>query len=155
VKLTRSASLSISVTKSHFTGMDDMADRTFTIRQLCDEFEVTPRTLRFYESKGLLAPHRRGQTRLFTLGDRARLKLILRGKRFGFSLAEIKELLDLYDRDGDQVAQLSATLEAARRHRSELVGKRRELDAALVDLDAHMEQIEGLLAQKMPNERTG
>ncbi len=125
-----------------------MSEKTFTIRELCDEFEVTPRTLRYYEAKELLAPHRIGQRRLFTLRDRARLKLILRGKRFGFSLSEIKELLDLYDRGDGQVAQLSATLAAAKRHRAELVAKRDELDAALVDLDAQMDQLETMLAER-------
>ncbi len=68
-----------------------------TIREMCDAFDVTPRTLRFYEAKELLFPIREGQKRLFTRRDRARLKLILRGKRFGFSLEEIRQLLDLYD----------------------------------------------------------
>ncbi len=125
-----------------------MRERTYTIRELCDEFEVTPRTLRYYEAKELLAPRRAGQRRLFTMRDRARLKLILRGKRFGFSLAEIKELLDLYNREDGQVAQLSAALAAARRHRAELSAKRDELEAALVDLDAQMDQIEALLVSK-------
>ena len=129
-----------------------MAETTFSIRELCDAFEVTPRTLRFYESKGLLAPHRRGQRRLFTLRDRARLKLILQGKRFGFSLAEIKELLDLYDRGDDQRTQLAATLEAAGRHLVELRDKRRELDEAIRDLEAEMRRIEGLLAERSRRE---
>jgi DNA-binding transcriptional MerR regulator len=129
-----------------------MPETTFTIRALCDEFEVTPRTLRFYEAKGLLAPHRDGQRRLFTVRDRARLKLILRGKRFGFSLAEIKDLLDLYDRGDNQRTQLAATLEAARRHEVELREKRRELDAALTELDAHIREVEGLLAERLERE---
>lgn len=132
-----------------------MAEPTFSIRQLCDEFEVTPRTLRFYEAKGLLSPNRRGQTRLFTVRDRARLKLILRGKRFGFSLSEIKELLDLYVRNGDQTAQLSATLEAARRHHQELVEKRDELDLALADLEREMGEIEEILASRPKQEKAG
>ncbi len=96
-----------------------MAHRTYTIGELCAEFAVTPRTLRFYEYKELLAPVREGQRRLFSQRDRARLKLILRGKRFGFSLDEMKDLLDLYSADKTQVTQLSATLEAARRHHAE------------------------------------
>ena len=70
-----------------------MTDELMTIRQMCDAFEVTARTLRFYEAKELIAPIREGQKRLFTKRDRARLKLILRGKRFGFSLEEIRQLL--------------------------------------------------------------
>lgn len=125
-----------------------MGNQTYTIRQLCDEFEVTPRTLRFYESKELLAPIRQGQRRLFTPRDRARLILILRGKRFGFSLSEIKDLLELYDHDDDQVSQLSATLAAAKRHLAELNAKRAELDEAIADLEANMATVEKLLATK-------
>ena len=79
-----------------------MSDELMTIRQMCDTFDVTPRTLRFYETKELVSPVREGQHRLYARRDRARLKLILRGKRFGFSLEEIRQLLDLYDRDDGQ-----------------------------------------------------
>jgi len=74
-------------------------NRTFTIRQLTKEFSVTARTLRFYEDEGLIAPERRGQTRIYSVKDRARIMLILRGRRLGFSLAEIREYLDLYDQN--------------------------------------------------------
>ena len=80
-----------------------MTETTYTIGEMCADFEVTPRTLRFYEYKELLAPIREGQKRLFTNKCRARLSLILRGKRFGFSLAEIKDLLDLYNVGDGQV----------------------------------------------------
>ena len=73
-------------------------NRTYTIRQLTKEFSVTARTLRFYEDEGLIAPERRGQTRIYSARDRARIILILRGRRVGFSLAEIREILDLYAR---------------------------------------------------------
>jgi len=122
-----------------------MTTMTYSIGELCAEFGVTPRTLRFYEYKELLAPVRDGQRRLFTQCDRVRLKLILRGKRFGFSLDELKDLLDLYDTDPTRVAQLSATLEAAARHHAELVAKRDELTVALADMEAHMRDLQGLL----------
>ncbi|MGR3738092.1 MAG: MerR family transcriptional regulator, partial [Limimaricola soesokkakensis] len=93
-----------------------MTDQTMTIRQMCDSFDVTPRTLRFYEAKELLFPIREGTKRLFTRRDRARLKLILRGKRFGFSLEEIRQLLDLYETDDQQEVQLARTYEVAERH---------------------------------------
>lgn len=125
-----------------------MTERTFSISELCHEFDVTPRALRFYEYKELLAPIRDGQKRLFTNRDRARLKLILRGKRFGFSLAEIKDLLDLYEADRSQVTQLSATLDAAQRHREELTVKRDELNDALADLDEQIRLIQEMLEQK-------
>lgn len=125
-----------------------MPDRTYTIGELCAEFGVTPRTLRFYEYKELLAPRREGQKRLFTHRDRARLKLILQGKRFGFTLDEMKDLLDLYDVDPSRVTQLRATLEAARRHHAELVAKRDELARAIVDLEGHMREIERMIAER-------
>ena len=80
---------------------------TMTIRQMCDAYDVTPRTLRFYEAKELLFPERLGQKRLFTKRDRARLKLIIRGKRFGFSLEEIRQLLDLYHVGDQQETQFN------------------------------------------------
>ena len=92
---------------------DLMDPETMTIREMCDAFDVTPRTLRFYESKELLFPIRDGQKRLFTRRDRARLKLILRGKRFGFSLEEIRQLLELYHVGDQQETQLKRTLEVA------------------------------------------
>ena len=95
----------------------------------------TPRTLRFYESKELLTPVRDGQKRLFTRRDRARLKLILRGKRFGFSLEEIRQLLDLYDRDDKQLTQLTKTYEIAQARLADIVARREELDEAIKDLE--------------------
>ena len=119
-----------------------------TIQEMCAAFDVTPRSLRFYESKDLLAPVRKGQHRLFTPRDRARLKLILRGKRFGFSLEEIRQLLNLYDIGDQQVTQISRTYEAALKHREEMIAKRDELTEAIEDLDAHLKWAEGVLASK-------
>ena len=104
---------------------------TMTIREMCEEFDVTPRTLRFYESKELLFPTRQGTRRLFTKRDRARLKLILRGKRFGFSLEEIRQLLNLYHVDDSQAAQLTKTLEIARGHLGGMISQREELEKAI------------------------
>jgi DNA-binding transcriptional MerR regulator len=126
-----------------------MNDRTFTIGELCAEFDVTPRTLRFYEYKELLAPRREGQKRLFTCRDRARLKLILRGRRFGFALDEMKDLLDLYDVDRSQVTQLAAILEASERHLAEMVEKRDALDAAITDFEQQMAEGRRLLDERL------
>ena len=82
----------------------DIPTDVMTIREMCEAFDVTPRTLRFYEAKELLTPIRVGTRRIFTRRDRARLALILRGKRFGFSLEDIRQTLDLYDRDGGLTA---------------------------------------------------
>ena len=122
-----------------------MNSKTFSIGELCAEFNVTPRTLRFYEYKELLAPIRERQRRLFTLRDRARLKLILRVKRFGFSLNEIKDLLDLYDVDPTLITQIAATMVVARSHHIELTARRDELNAAIAELDRFMTEGQRIL----------
>lgn len=111
-----------------------MTEKIMTIREMCDSFEVTPRTLRFYEAKELLFPVREGQKRLFTKRDRARLKLILRGKRFGFSLEEIRQLLDLYDMGDQQATQIKRTYEIAQQRLQDMVEQRDELNEAIEDL---------------------
>ncbi len=116
-----------------------MSDDTKTIRQMVETYGVTARTLRFYESKELLSPIRDGQKRLFTRRDEARLKLILRGKRFGFALEEIRQLLDLYDMGDQQQTQLRATYELGQRHLAALKAKRAELDEAITDLTEQLE----------------
>ena len=122
-----------------------MTADTMTIRQMCDAFEVTPRTLRFYEQKELLFPIREGQKRLFTKRDRARLTLILRGKRFGFSLEEIRQLLDLYYIGDQQATQLNRTLEIAGDRLQDMERQRAELDVAIYDLKAQMGLVEEML----------
>ncbi len=114
-------------------------DQLMTIREMCDLFEVTPRTLRFYEQKELLFPIREGQKRLFTRRDRARLKLILRGKRFGFSLEEIRQLLDLYYIGDQQKTQLEKTYEVAQDRLADMKKQREELDTAIAELEEQME----------------
>ena len=109
-------------------------DKLMTIREMCTAYEVTPRTLRFYEAKELLSPVREGQKRLFTRRDRARLKLILRGKRFGFSLEEIRQLLDLYHMGDQQQTQLARTFAIAQERLADMVLQRDELDDAINDL---------------------
>ena len=111
-----------------------MTDDLMTIRQMCDAFDVTARTLRFYEAKELLFPIREGQKRLFTKRDRARLKLILRGKRFGFSLEEIRQLLDLYHMGDQQHTQLKRTYEIACERLADMERQRDELTGAIDEL---------------------
>jgi DNA-binding transcriptional MerR regulator len=127
-----------------------MSDELMTIRQMCDAFEVTPRTLRFYESKELLFPNREGQKRWFTRRDRARLKLILRGKRFGFSLEEIRQLLDLYDAEGGQYAQIAKTYDIARERLGALVMQRDEMNAAIAELEEQLRWGEKMMAEMSP-----
>jgi DNA-binding transcriptional MerR regulator len=109
-----------------------------TIRQMCDAYDVTPRTLRFYEAKELLTPIREGTKRLFTRRDRARLKLIQRGKRFGFSLEDIRQTLDLYDRDGSAAAQRQRAYELAVERLAVMEAQRAELDVAIAELKAEL-----------------
>jgi DNA-binding transcriptional MerR regulator len=121
-------------------------DRIMTIREMCDAFDVTPRTLRFYEAKELLFPIREGQKRLFTKRDRARLKLILRGKRFGFSLEEIRQLLDLYHMGDQQQTQLARTYEIAQQRLADMEAQRDELTQAIDELKEQMRWGEKMLA---------
>lgn len=123
-----------------------MTTETMTIREMCDAFNVTPRTLRFYEAKELLFPIRQGQKRLFTKRDRARLKLILRGKRFGFSLEEIRQLLDLYYMDDQQKTQIERTYAIARERLADMEAQRDELTETINDLRDQLEWGERILA---------
>lgn len=119
-----------------------MTDTVMTIRQMCDAFDVTPRTLRFYEAKELLFPIREGQKRLFTRKDRARLKLILRGKRFGFSLEEIRQLLDMYSVEDDGAKQREGTLAGYKLRLEEFRQKERELQSVIADLEDQIDWLQ-------------
>ena len=118
-----------------------------TIREMCETFDVTPRTLRFYEAKELLFPVRDGQKRLFTRRDRARLKLILRGKRFGFSLEEIRQLLELYEPGEKQLKQLIRTYELAQERLADMERQREELTEAIDDLKDQLKWGEQAIAE--------
>ena len=116
-----------------------MTETHMTIRQMCEAFDVTPRTLRFYEAKELLSPVRQGTRRLFTRSDRARLKLILRGKRYNFSLEDIRQLLDLYDPETENYHQQSRACELAQIKLDELTAQRDELAEIITELRAEIE----------------
>jgi len=116
-----------------------MEEELMTIRQMCDAFDVTPRTLRFYESKELIFPLREGQKRFYSRRDRGRLKLILRGKRFGFALEEMRQLLNLYDRGDAQEEQLKRTYAAARERLAQMEHQRDELNEAIDELREQLE----------------
>ncbi len=124
-----------------------MAEDVMTIREMCVAFEVTPRTLRFYEAKELLFPIRQGQKRLFTRRDRARLKLILRGKRFGFSLEDIRQLLDLYAHTDGARVQMEKTIEMSQVRLTEMLRQREDLDAAISELRGQIAWGERALAE--------
>ena len=125
--------------------------RTYSIRQLCREFSATARALRFYEDKGLLTPARKGQTRVYDARDRARLKLILRGRRIGFTLTEIQEMLDLYDRNDGNTHQMAIAL---RRHRAQIEAlkqQREDLDAAIEMAEEACAAMESRLTEQRPD----
>jgi DNA-binding transcriptional MerR regulator len=111
-----------------------MSETYMTIREMCDAYDVTPRTLRFYEAKELIFPLRQGTKRLFTKRDRARLTLILRGKRFGFSLEDLRQLLDLYDPQGRNLEQLSAAYDLAKKRLDQMKKQRDDLEIAITEL---------------------
>jgi DNA-binding transcriptional MerR regulator len=123
-----------------------MTDALMTIRQMCDAYDVTPRTLRFYESKELLSPIRQGQKRLYTNRDRGRLTLILRGKRFGFSLEDIRQLLDLYDGGRGREEQLVRTVEAAHKRLDAMKVERQHLDSAISELEGQIRGAQDMLS---------
>ncbi len=125
-----------------------MTNQTYTIGEMCEAFSVTPRTLRFYESKELLYPQRIGQKRLFAKSDRARLKLILQGKRFGFSLEEIRQLLELYNIDDQQTTQLTRTFELGIERLAAMKAQRDELNNAIDDLSEQLVWVENALSQR-------
>ena len=133
------------ITKGTRPMTETETDNVMTIREMCDTFDVTPRTLRFYEAKELLFPIREGQKRLFTKRDRARLKLILRGKRFGFSLEEIRQLLDLYHMGDQQQTQIQRTYEIAQERLADMERQREELSEAIDDLKSQLKWGEQLL----------
>ena len=111
-----------------------MTGCTWTIGELASEYDTTLRTIRFYEDCGLLAPERRGSSRIFHERDRVRLQLILRGKRLGFTLAEVQQFLDLYDADPDQHQQLLHLLRGARHRIGELERQRHDLELTIAEL---------------------
>ncbi len=123
-------------------------DRTYGIAELAREFAITPRTMRFYEDRGLLNPVREGQRRLYTTRDRVRLRLIMRGKRLGFSLVEIGEIIDLYDADPTQDAQLRLLLDKIGERRAALRQRQKDIAAMLRELDALEVQCIGFLQSK-------
>ena len=107
----------------------------YSVTELADELGVTPRAIRFYETKGLIMPKRAGTTRVYTYRDKARMQLILRGKRLGFTLADIKEYLDIYDVDPSQTQQIKLLLDKVERRIDELEQQREDLETTLTELE--------------------
>ena len=130
----------------------DTGPLSYTIGDLAKEFGVTLRTLRFYEDKNLLNPRREGMTRIYSRRDRARLKLVLMGKKVGFSLTEIKDMLDLYDLRDGQVTQLRVALDRFSQQISVLRQQRDDVDQAIADLERTVAVVSGMLREKEKTE---
>lgn len=109
---------------------------TYSISELAHEFDVTPRTIRYYEDEGLINPRREGQTRIYSHKDKVRLKLTLRGKRLGFSLAEIRELFDMYDTDRSSKTQLLSMIQLIDSRRQALHQQREDIQMVMAELEA-------------------
>ncbi len=122
--------------------------RIYSIAELAREFAITARTIRFYEDEGMIKPRRQGLTRLYSAGDRTRLGWILRGKRLGFSLAEIKQLLDLYQVDRTGVQQMRELLRRSRLHIADLERKRGDLDQHIAEFKDVEAQVAAELRQR-------
>lgn len=125
-----------------YAPIEPRSDREhYSITDLCAEFGVTPRALRFYEDEGLIAPERRGTQRIYSHRDRARLAWILRGKRVGFSLAEIREMIDLYDLNDGRRVQRAVTAERCRERIAALEAQKCDIDAAIDELNDFLETL--------------
>ena len=111
------------------------SEPTYTIGELAREFDITPRSIRFYEEQGLLSPTRTGQNRIYCIKDRVRLKLILRGKRLGFSLAEVNTLFELYDTNPDSAVQLETMLTLTEQKRAVLTQQLEDITSLMRELD--------------------
>lgn len=132
----------------HTGGSERAGQQVFTIRDLAREFEVTARTLRFYEEKELLSPERQGQERLYSRRDRARLKLVLMGKRVGFSLEEIRSMLDLYDLGDGRVTQLKVTYARFNERIERLKQQRAEIDEAIEAMQRATQSLTEMLKER-------
>lgn len=126
-----------------------MSQSTWTISELAKEFGITPRTIRFYEDQGIVSPERDGRNRVYHARDRTRLKLALRGKRMGFQLSEILDLINMYDAAPDNTAaQLQHYVNVLEQHRGTLQQQRRDLEQTLLEIENQLNHCKQLLAQQ-------
>ena len=128
-----------------------MTKKTYSISELSEEFSITPRTLRYYEDKALISPKRQGQTRIYSTADRARLIWILRGKRVGFSITDIREVLDMYYREGGRAEQCRLTISACKDRVKNLEQQRKDIDETMKDLNGLIEAVTIYMEENYPN----
>ncbi len=128
---------------------------TYSISELAKEFDITTRSIRFYEDQGLITPERRGQTRIYSRQDRVRLKLTLRGKRLGFTLAEVRKLFDLYDADKSSVTQLSTMLDLIAEKKAALEQQMEDIKVVLMELTSAEKRCRDALEQPNNKEASG
>lgn len=125
-----------------------MSNKTWSISELSQEFEITPRTIRFYEDQGIVSPERKGRTRVYHSRDRTRLKLALRGKRLGLQLNEILSLINMYDGPGDTIVQLKQYMSILNQHKEMLEQQRLDLEQTLKEINVQKQRCEILLEEK-------
>ncbi len=139
---------------SRHTEPSPLREITYTISQLAHEFALTTRAIRFYEDEGMLAPERRGRARIYRERERVRLKLILRGKRLGFSLSDIRELLDLYEVGRNERAQLAMFIDMLGDRRARLLQQKEDIDAVLAEIDGIDRECRRRLQAETAQQRT-
>ena len=127
--------------------MNEKTSTIYSISELANQFDITTRAIRFYESEGLLAPKRDGQKRIYSQRDYVTLKLILRGKRLGWSLAESRELIQMYNPKGDNQSQYSKVLEKINESRARLQQQLHDIEIMMADLDEHEQRIQHVMTK--------
>lgn len=145
-----SPSRPISAVQAALEGDSRSAPVSYTITELAQEFEITPRAIRFYEDLGLLQPRREGRHRIYSHRDRTRLKLTLRGKRLGLPLQDIKQLVDMYETGTDTRPQLEAFIQVLQAHRRQLAQQLDDIRVTLAEIDEHESRCRQLLEKSFP-----
>lgn len=128
-----------------------MTKKAYSISELSEEFGITPRTLRYYEDQHLLSPRRVGQSRIYSAADRARLIWILRGKRVGFSITDIREVLDMYYQDGGKAEQCRVTITACKSRIESLQQQKKDIDETLEELNHIVQTVTTFMTENYPD----
>ncbi len=130
-----------------------MTKKTYSISELSEEFGITPRTLRYYEDQALISPKREGQARIYSSADRARLIWILRGKRVGFTITDIREVLDIHYREGGKEEQCRVTISACKERIKSLKQQKKDIDETLEELNSLVDTVTAFMEENYPSAR--